>query len=93
MPDKSLPPIPDSSALNELDILLTPPATEDNNTEKSFTSEDEVDFTFDDLDEREQDELLDITLEKDMDLREYARQIITEKILAQEELEKKCSNK
>lgn len=42
---------------------------------------------------REQDELLDITLEKDMDLREYAKQIITEKILAQEELEKKCSNK
>ncbi|KAG0872173.1 hypothetical protein G6F16_005361 [Rhizopus arrhizus] len=79
MPDKSLPPIPDSSALNELDVLLTPPATEDNNTEKSFTSEDEVDFTFDDLDE------------KDMDLREYARQIITEKILAQEELEKKCN--
>ncbi|EIE92427.1 hypothetical protein RO3G_16949 [Rhizopus delemar RA 99-880] len=47
--------------------------------QRDFTSEDEVDFTFDDLDE------------KDMDLREYAKQIITEKILAQEELEKKCN--
>lgn len=39
---------------------------------------------------RQKDELLDITLEKDMDLREYANKIIEEKVTAQEELERNC---
>ncbi|RCH82501.1 hypothetical protein CU097_004256, partial [Rhizopus azygosporus] len=81
--DKSLPSIPNTNTLTELDKLLTPPAVQ-NETDNNNSSEDEVDSIFDNFD----DELLDITLEKDMDLREYANKIIEEKVTAQEELER-----
>ncbi|CEI97398.1 hypothetical protein RMCBS344292_11532 [Rhizopus microsporus] len=81
--DKSLPAIPNTNTLTELDKLLTPPAIQ-NETDNNNSSEDEVDSIFDNFD----DELLDITLGKDMDLREYANKIIEEKVTAQEELER-----